>query len=213
MCVRCDEVIQNINPFDVYFLKELSQKLCTMLPFSAITCAFLLLNSVLVAWTLTPSGQRPMWYLEEPTLDTGVCMYAYISTTCNTSDCVFGSEYLASGKFGENSVGPAYGVLIHVRSELNDDPTACTLPLITHSTPDRKLPVSEAWIALVKRGECEFGEKMMNAIHSNASAVIVYNDREATSLDTMRIPPASSEYPYFVTTLVSSVYCIVSEHL
>lgn len=185
--MRCDEVIQNINPFDAYFLKELSQKLCAMRPFNAITCAFLLLNSVLAAWTLTPSGQRPMWYLDDPTLNTGVCMYAYINTTQNTSDGGVGSEYWASGKFGENSVGPAYGVLIHVRSEEDDDPTACTLPLITHSTPDRKLPVSEPWIALIKRGECAFVVKIVNAINNSASAVIVYDDRETTDLDTMRI--------------------------
>lgn len=201
MCVRCDEVIQNINPFDAHFLKELSQKLCAMLPFTAITCAFLFLNSVLVVWTLSPSGQRPAWYLEEPTLDTAICMFAYINTTYNTSDGAFDSEYGASGKFGEASIGPAYGVLIHVRSERDEDPTACTLPLITHSTPDNKLPVSEPWIALIKRGECEFGVKMMNAILSSASAVIVYNDREATNLDIMKIPSAYSEYPYFVTML------------
>jgi hypothetical protein len=128
-----------------------------------------------------------MWYLDEPTLDTGVCTHAYINTTYNTSDAA-GVEYWASGKFGENSGGPAYGVLIHVRSESYDNPTACTPPLITHCTPDRKLPVSEPWIALIKRGDCEFGVKMTNAINSNASAVIVYDDRETTNLDTMKIP-------------------------
>jgi hypothetical protein len=172
-----------------------------MFPVTAITCAFLFLNSVLAVWTVSPSGQRPVWYLEEPTLDTGICTYAYINTTYNTSDGAVHSEDKESGKFGETYVGSAYGVLIHVRSEWNENPTACTPPLITHSTEDGKLPVSEPWIALIKRGECEFGDKMKNAIHNNASAVIVYNDREATDLDRMRIPPEFSEYPYFVTML------------
>lgn len=195
--MRCDEVIQNISPFSVNFLKELSLKLCAMLPFTAITCALLFLNSVLAVWTVSPSGQRPAWYLEEPTLDTGTCMFANINITHNAS---YGAGH-SLGKFGETYVGSAYGVLIHVRSGEDEDPTACTLPLITSSTLDGKLPVSEPWIALIKRGNCDFGVKVMNAIQSNASAVIVYNDREATDLVRMMIPPEFSEYPYFVTVL------------
>jgi hypothetical protein len=61
--------------------------------------------------------------------------------------------------------------------------------------------VSEPWIALIKRGDCEFGVKVKNAIDSNASAVLVYNNEEATALDRMSIPEAYSEYPYFGTTL------------
>jgi hypothetical protein len=177
-----------------------------MLP---LTCAFLLLNSVLVVWTLSPSGQRPAWYLEETTLGTGICIYAYINTTYTNDGTVY-SEKRESGKFGETYLGSAYGVLIHVRSEKSDDPTACTPPLVTNSTPDRKLPVSEPWIALIKRGECEFGVKMMHAINYNASAVIVYNDREAVDLDIMRIPSEFSEYPYFVTMLsIFSILCSI----
>jgi hypothetical protein len=92
-------------------------------------------------------------------------------------------------------------VLIHVRSKDSKEPTACELPLITDSTPDGKLPVSEPWIALIKRGDCEFGVKVRNAIASNASAVLVYNHVEATGLERMSIPPPYSEYPYFGTTL------------
>jgi hypothetical protein len=178
-----------------------------MLPVTAIICAFLFLNSVLVVWTLSPSGQRPAWYLEDPTSDTGICIYAYINTTYNASDGAVHSENKESGKFGESYVGSAYGVLIHVRSEEGKDPTACTPPLITDSTPDGKLPISEPWIALIKRGECDFGVKMKNAIDSNASAVIVYNDGEETDLDIMKILPAFSEYPYFVTML--SIFSIL----
>jgi hypothetical protein len=184
-----------------------------MFPVTAITCALLFLNSVLAVWTVSPSGQRPVWYLEEP-LDTGICTYAYINITYNTSDGAVHSEDKESGKFGETSVGSAYGLLIHVRSEFNQNPTACTPPLITHSTEDGKLPVSEPWIALIKRGECDFGDKMKNAIHSNAFAVIVYNDREATDLDRMRIPPEFSEYPYFVTifSIRYSIRILVNAH-
>ncbi|XP_021928938.1 protein goliath isoform X2 [Zootermopsis nevadensis] len=60
---------------------------------------------------------------------------------------------------------------------------------MTYSTPDGRLPVSEPWIALIKRGQCEFAVKVMNALRNNASAVLVYNDKETHVLDKMRIPP------------------------
>jgi hypothetical protein len=120
------------------------------------------------------------------------------------------SDNTESGKYGESYVGPAYGVLIHVRSVGTDEPTACTLPLITYSTSDGRLPVSEAWIALIKRGQCEFGVKVMNALRSNASAVIVYNDKETSVLDRMSIPPDLGEYPYFDTNLLH--YAVLGTH-
>jgi uncharacterized membrane protein YdbT with pleckstrin-like domain len=134
-------------------------------------------------------------------------MYAYINITYNTSDGAVHSENKEFGMFGETYFSSAYGMLIHVRSESGEDPTACTRPLITNSTADRRLPVSEPWIALIKRGGCEFGIKIMNAMYSNASAVIVYNDREATDLAVMRIPPDFSEYLYFVTLI--SIFSIL----
>ena len=128
-------------------------------------------------------------------------MYANINIKYNTSDGAVHSEIKESGKYGETYVGPAYGVLIHVRSEGSEDPTACTWPLMTYSTPDRTLPVSEPWIALIQRGDCEFSVKIMHAIRGNATAVVVYNERQAADLDVMQIPSELSEYPYFVTML------------
>lgn len=178
-----------------------------MRPVTAIICAFLFLNSVLVVRTVSPSGQRPAWYLEELSLDNSSCMYAYINTTYINNGVVY-SDNTESGRYGETYVGPAYGVLIHVRSGSNNDPTACTLPLITSSTQDGTLPVSEPWIALIKRGECDFGVKVKNAVLSNASAVLVYNDLETSSgLEKMRIPSDLSEYPYIGTTL--SIFSIL----
>jgi len=136
-------------------------------------------------------------------------MYAYINITHNANNGAVHSENKESGKFGETSVGSAYGLLIHVRSGQSGDPTACNLPLVTSSTTDGKLPVSEQWIALIQRGKCDFGDKVKNAIRSNASAVIVYNDHDATELDRMSIPPEFSEYPYFVTTRMLSIFSIL----
>jgi hypothetical protein len=72
---------------------------------------------------------------------------------------------------------------------------------MTYSTPDGRLPVSEPWIALVKRGQCEFAAKIINAIRSNASAVLVYNDKETHVLDKMSIPSDLSEYASYFDAL------------
>lgn len=149
---------------------------------------------------MSHSGQHPAWHFEEHLFESGPCVYGYINTTYNMSNGAAHSDKAESGKYGESHIGPAYGVLIHVRSQSNGQPTACTLPLITYSTADHTLPVSEPWIALIKRGQCEFGVKVMNAIRSNASAVLVYNDRDTTYLERMSIPSELSEYTYFRTT-------------
>lgn len=130
---------------------------------------------------------------------TGSCIYAYINTTYNTSDGVLHSDNTESGKYGESYIGSVSGLLIHVRSKRTGEPTACTWPLITYSTQDHRLPVSDPWIALIKRGQCEFAVKVLNAILSNASAVLIYNDKETHILDKMSIPSELSEYTCFHT--------------
>ena len=166
---------------------------------------------------MTHTGQNPVWYFEDRFLESVSCVHAYINTTYNMSNGVVHSDNTDSGKYGETHVGPAYGMLIHVRSQKNDDPTACSLPLITYSTTDHTLPVSEPWIALIKRGQCEFGVKVLNAIRSNASAVLIYNDRETNTLDKMSIPSELSEYPYFLTkfnifSILYSIGTLVNVH-
>ncbi|XP_069696932.1 E3 ubiquitin-protein ligase goliath-like isoform X2 [Periplaneta americana] len=115
------------------------------------------------------------------------CVNAFINVTYNASSGMFHSDSSESGKYGETLVGPASGILVHVRSHGTDDPTGCSMPLTTLSSADGKLP-SEPWIALIRRGQCDFAVKVHNAIRSNASAVLVYNDRDASSLDKMSIP-------------------------
>jgi hypothetical protein len=44
--------------------------------------------------------------------------------------------------------------------------------------------------------------KVMNAVRSNASAVLVYNDKDTHVLKKMKIPPELGEYPYFDTNLL-----------
>ncbi|XP_066246985.1 E3 ubiquitin-protein ligase goliath-like [Euwallacea similis] len=94
------------------------------------------------------------------------------------------------GRFGGGYVGPAHGVLVHVTSRHKpDDHSGCIYPFDS-SRSDGKLPdPGTAWIALVKRGHCNFDVKVDNAFKSKASGVLVYNDRDSSSLDKMKLNP------------------------
>uniref|UniRef100_A0A1B6DIP4 RING-type domain-containing protein n=1 Tax=Clastoptera arizonana TaxID=38151 RepID=A0A1B6DIP4_9HEMI len=93
------------------------------------------------------------------------------------------SERAEIGKFGEDYVGFASGVLVHVKS--SDGHTGCTMPLRSSVYPG-DLP-RQPWVALIKRGDCSFQVKVDNAYRSNASAVIVYNNEDSNSLEKMML--------------------------
>ncbi|KAI9305299.1 hypothetical protein BJ944DRAFT_239784 [Cunninghamella echinulata] len=48
----------------------------------------------------------------------------------------------------------------------------------------------EPWIALVKRGECTFTEKQLNAYHLGASAVLIYNNLEGDYVGELNVTDA-----------------------
>lgn len=79
-------------------------------------------------------------------------------------------------------------MIVHVTSEKNpDDHTGCELPFRS-SLPDGRLPQpGEPWIALIKRGKCNFEAKVDNAFKSNAAGVLVYNDRDSSGLEKMKV--------------------------
>lgn len=110
------------------------------------------------------------------------------------------SDKTEVGRYGGGYIGPAAGFVIHVRSENDpDDHTGCQMPL-KNSNDNTKLPNNgEPWIALIKRGKCNFEVKVENAYRSNAVAVLVYNDRESSSLDKMKLAPDNgSKYTSFI---------------
>lgn len=92
------------------------------------------------------------------------------------------------GRYGGGHVGAAFGTIVHVTSDIDsNDHTGCHLPFRSTRT-DKLLPQSgEPWIALIVRGRCNFEAKVENAYKSNASGVIVYNDRDSVSLDKMKL--------------------------
>ncbi|GJQ87686.1 hypothetical protein Trydic_g17504 [Trypoxylus dichotomus] len=115
----------------------------------------------------------------------GVSTLAYINVT-RLVDGIYKWERGEVGLYGSGYVGSAKGVLVHVTSSTDpNDHTGCLLPY--HSTaPDGSLP-DIPWIALIKRGGCSFETKVENAYKSQATGVIVYNDRDANTLDRMKL--------------------------
>jgi len=88
-------------------------------------------------------------------------------------------------------------MLLHVIGT-DGDRNGCAPPVHGVQEP----PDAGPWIALVRRGKCSFQTKVDNARRAGASAVIVYNDREATDLDKMKLLPSDpSEYDFFILTI------------
>lgn len=99
-----------------------------------------------------------------------------------------------SAKFGEGQVFAAAGKLELVTSALDvTDNTACSKNL--RGRDGRELPaIGEPWIALVRRGKCNFEDKVKHAYAHHAIAVIVYNDKDSLNLDKMKINNKEREF-------------------
>ncbi|XP_039747720.1 protein goliath isoform X2 [Pararge aegeria] len=94
-----------------------------------------------------------------------------------------------SGKYGEGFIGSSRGMAVHVRAKGPSgerDHTGCTWPLLSAAAPTEPLP-REPWIAVIRRGSCNFEIKVQNAWRANASAVLIYNDRDTTVLEKMKL--------------------------
>ncbi|XP_073954675.1 ring finger protein goliath isoform X2 [Choristoneura fumiferana] len=99
------------------------------------------------------------------------------------------TETSESGKYGEGHIGSSRGVAVHVRAKGpggEHDHTGCTWPLLSAAAPLEPLP-EEPWIAVIRRGSCNFEIKVQNAWRANASAVLIYNDRDTTVLEKMKL--------------------------
>lgn len=112
---------------------------------------------------------------------------AFINYTYTSSEgIVVQTNAEERGKYGEGRIFNVRGLLVHITSK-NDvnDHTACDSPL--RGTNGQPLPTVGSWVALIKRGGCNFEDKVRHAHDHKALGVIVYNDRESIGLDKMKI--------------------------
>lgn len=120
---------------------------------------------------------------------------AFINYTYHASDGEDKYFSLEKGKYGEGMILNVRGELVHVTAAENkDDHTACSPHL--KGTMGHALPMSGTWIALVKRGKCNFEDKVKHAYNHNALGVIVYNDRDSVNLDKMKIVEIERKYKF-----------------
>lgn len=114
--------------------------------------------------------------------------YSYVAADDSTT--TFAEE---KGKYGEGRVFSVRGLLVHVTARYDEkDHTACGPHL--RGTRGRELPPPKTWIALIKRGNCNFEDKVKHAWLHDAAGVIVYNDRDSSSLDKMKIAEKERKY-------------------
>lgn len=161
------------------------------------------MNAFLAAWTvLGVAASSEPWPAAASTVDETADSYttAYLNVTSYdvATGLMIQTDKSEIGKFGEYHVGSASGVLLHVVGT-DDDRNGCAAPVRGVRQP----PSGGPWIALVRRGKCSFQNKVDNARLAGASAVIVYNDRDSTDLDKMKLMPSEpSEYLHFTRYVV-----------
>lgn len=114
---------------------------------------------------------------------------AFINVTfVDTKNSIKHTESTETGRYSTDIVRAVRGIAVELkgigenRTE-EDKLSGCEPPFDTTRIPD-----SEKWIAVIKRGGCPFNRKISNAISLNASAVIVYdNVPKSNSLESMKV--------------------------
>ncbi|XP_031620664.1 protein goliath [Contarinia nasturtii] len=110
---------------------------------------------------------------------------AFINYTYERIDghhVVFAQE---TAKYGEGQITSVMGKLVHVTNKYNkSDHSACSE---ISGTNNKDLPPKGTWIALIKRGDCKFDDKVARVHSQGAIGAIVYDFKEVPSLDKMKI--------------------------
>lgn len=90
-------------------------------------------------------------------------------------------------KYGMGRVMDVEGRLIHITDAINDkDHSACNDSLRDSFNHPLEL-ITVPWIALIRRGGCDFEKKIMNVYKHKASGVIIYNNVSGSELNYMKI--------------------------
>ncbi len=102
------------------------------------------------------------------------------------------ARYSAAGPVAKEAGGLA--VVLTAEGDVEDN-SGCTGPFSV-GWPT----TGEGWVAVVKRGGCTFNTKIANAAALNASAVLVYDDRDSDRLQSMKVErfriPAALTYQW-----------------
>lgn len=96
-------------------------------------------------------------------------------------------DHQERSKYGMGRVMDVEGRLIHVTDANNHkDHSACNSTL-QDSFGKPLDEIAAPWIALIKRGHCDFEKKIFNVFRAKASGVIIYNNISGSELNYMKI--------------------------
>jgi PA domain len=99
----------------------------------------------------------------------------------------FSQDTHERAKYGMGKVMNVEGRLIHITSAHNSgDHTGCNGSL-QDSFGNALDTIETPWIALIKRGNCDFERKILNVYKQKASGVIIYNNMSGVELNYMKI--------------------------
>lgn len=105
----------------------------------------------------------------------------------NNDEIKFHMETQERAKYGMGKVLDVDGRLVHVTDAYNEeDHSACNTSL-RDSNKHPLNDVSKPWIALIKRGGCDFEKKIFNVFELGASGAIIYNNISDKELNFMKI--------------------------
>ncbi|XP_043190555.1 RING finger protein 150-like isoform X2 [Amphibalanus amphitrite] len=140
-----------------------------LLPLLAVVAA-----AATVTLALPSSGPQSHRIHSDWSLHDDEYVLAYINVTY--TDPVSGAVIHQGGEIGKFSTGlvaSARGRLVHVRSRNGTAHHGCD-GRYENDLP----PAPQPWVALVRRGLCNFDVKVENAYRNNASAVLIYDYKE-----------------------------------
>lgn len=128
-------------------------------------------------------------------------VFAFINYTFVNSDGKTISISEDQAKYGEGQIKSVVGQMVHITNEINrDDHSACTSDIRGTNGADFP-PNGTPWIALIRRGNCTFEEKVRNVYFKRAIGAIIYNDKEATILDKMKIIDKESKCSFLYSII------------
>uniref|UniRef100_UPI00358E22B4 RING finger protein 148-like n=1 Tax=Myxine glutinosa TaxID=7769 RepID=UPI00358E22B4 len=138
-------------------------------------------NIVQVCWLLLALGPTVAWFSIHNTADINVTFWE--NATASWSQCLVSSDSV----YGDAS--PVVSVEGWMHAAGNDGLACESNTFESVNWPDNLTPSNRSntsWIALVKRGNCTFKTKILNAARSSATGVIITNNIDTHSTVRMR---------------------------
>eukprot|EP00096_Caligus_rogercresseyi_P001086 TRINITY_DN11697_c0_g1_i1.p1 TRINITY_DN11697_c0_g1~~TRINITY_DN11697_c0_g1_i1.p1 ORF type:complete len:365 (+),score=76.38 TRINITY_DN11697_c0_g1_i1:264-1358(+) len=141
---------------------------------------FLFLTLLTTVRSQVSSGNEEYWTaFIDISYRLGEALHSEVSETGHYSS--WNSQSIEGGQVGE---------LV----DLNGSRKGCSPPFNESYHP------KDGWIALLERGECPFSQKLENAKTLGAVGVLVYDDREQSRLETLKLPQ-DTELPNTLPTV------------